>query len=327
MLELRQLHVLKAIAQEGSLAAAARALHYTQPTITHHLGVLEAHFDARLVQRGPRGAVLTELGAALLPHAEAVLERLRLAEREVRDLAERGTHTLHIGTFPTAGALLLPPAVKALRQGGVHISLTEGELPTLLQGLRARELHAALVFSQPGDRLDLDDDFELHPLLHDPLQLVMPEDHRCAGLTHVPLEDLRYDDWIGAADPRDPCDRLLAWACAQYSFEPVHALRTDDYAVVQGFVAAGAGVALIPRLAVGTPREDVAVRQLKGAPLAREISVAVLRSAAARSIQELVAALTEQARQIEQRWSAADAGTDADTGADAGADADTARSR
>ncbi|MFJ6632952.1 LysR family transcriptional regulator [Streptomyces sp. NPDC091376] len=303
MLELRQLNVLKAIAQEGSLAAAARALHYTQPTITHHLGVLEAHFDARLVRRGPRGAALTELGAALLPHAEAVLERLRLAEREVRDLAERGTHTLHIGTFPTAGALLLPPAVKAVRRDGVQVSLVEGELPVLLRGLRARELHAALVFSQPGDRLDLDDDFELHPLLTDPLLLVMPEDHRCAALTHVPLEELRDDDWIGSADPRDPCDRVLSWACAQYSFEPVHALRTDDYAVVQGFVAAGAGVALVPRLALGTPREDVAVRKPTGPPLAREISVAVLRTTAARSTRELVEALTLQAERIGRRWS------------------------
>ncbi|MEU3299294.1 MULTISPECIES: LysR family transcriptional regulator [unclassified Streptomyces] len=303
MLELRQLTVLKAIAQEGSLAAAARALHYTQPTITHHLGVLEAHFDARLVRRGPRGAALTELGAALLPHAEAVLERLRLAEREVRDLAERGTHTLHIGTFPTAGALLLPPAVKAVRQDGVQVSLVEGELPVLLRGLRARELHAALVFSQPGDRLDLDDDFELHPLLTDPLLLVMPEDHRCAALTHVPLEELRDDDWIGSADPRDPCDRVLSWACAQYSFEPVHALRTDDYAVVQGFVAAGAGVALVPRLALGTPRDDVAVRKPTGPPLAREISVAVLRTTAARSTRELVEALTLQAERIGRRWS------------------------
>lgn len=303
MLELRQLTVLKAIAQEGSLAAAARALHYTQPTITHHLGVLEAHFEARLVRRGPRGAALTELGAALLPHAEAVLERLRLAEREVRDLAERGTHTLHIGTFPTAGALLLPPAVKAVRQDGVQVSLVEGELPVLLRGLRARELHAALVFSQPGDRLDLDDDFELHPLLTDPLLLVMPEDHRCAALTHVPLEELRDDDWIGSADPRDPCDRVLSWACAQYSFEPVHALRTDDYAVVQGFVAAGAGVALVPRLALGTPRDDVAVRKPTGPPLAREISVAVLRTTAARSTRELVEALTLQAERIGRRWS------------------------
>ena len=114
----------------------------------------------------------------------------------------------------------------------------------------------------------------------------------------------------GAADPRDSCDRLLSWACAQHSFEPVHTLRTDDNAVVQGFVAAGAGVALIPRLALGPPREDVAVRRLKGAPLAREISVAVLRTTAARSIRELVEALTEQARLIQRRWSDADADAD-----------------
>ncbi|MGW0748434.1 LysR family transcriptional regulator [Streptomyces sp. NPDC002587] len=302
MLELRHLLVLRAIAQEGSLAGAARALHYAQPTITHHLTVLEAHFDARLVRRGPRGAALTELGEALLPHAEAVLSRLQLAEREVRGLAEHGSRTLHIGTFPTAGALLLPPAVKALHRQGVHVSLTEGELPALLRGLRSRELQAALVFSQPGDRLDLEDEFELYPLLTDPLLLVMPEDHRCARLDRVPLEELRDDDWVGAADARDPCDRLLSWACAQHGFEPVHVLRSDDYAVVQGFVAAGTGVALVPRLALGAPREDLAVRPLEGPPLAREISVAVLRTTASRSAHDLVTALTGQAARITARW-------------------------
>ena len=165
--------------------------------------------------------------------------RLQLAEREVRNLAERGSRTLRIGTFPTAGALL--------------------------RGLRSRELQAALVFSQPGDRLDLeDDDSELHPLLADLLLLVMPEDHRCAHLDRVPLELLRDDDWVGAADPHDPCDRLLSWACAPHDFEPVHVMRSDDYAVVQGFLAAGTGVSLAPRLALGAPRDDLVVRPLGG---------------------------------------------------------------
>ncbi|MGW7316446.1 LysR family transcriptional regulator [Streptomyces sp. NPDC054854] len=306
MLDVRHLQVLRSIAQEGSLAGAARALHYSQPTITHHLAALESHFDARLVRRGPRGATLTELGEALLPHAEAVLERLRHAEVEVRELAERGARTLHIGTFPTAGALLLAPAVKRLHQQGVHISLTEGELPLLLRGLRARELQAALVFSQPGDRLDLDDAFELHPLLADPLLLVMPRDHPCAVLDRVPLTELRDTAWVGAADPHDPCDRVLTWACAQQGFEPVHAMRTDDYAVVQGLVAAGTGVALVPRLALGAPHPDLVVRPPAGPDLAREISVVVLRSTAAGSAREVVAALLEQAALITDRWAASD---------------------
>ncbi|MFD3948344.1 LysR substrate-binding domain-containing protein [Streptomyces sp. NPDC058579] len=302
MLEIRHLHVLRAIAHEGSLAGAARALHYSQPTVTHHLTVLERHFDAPLVQRGPRGATLTELGETLLPHAEAVLSRLRLAEREVRAQAARGTRTLHVGTFPTAGALLLPGAVRSLHAQGVHVSLTEGELPVLLNGLRSRELQVALVFSQPGDRLDLEDAFEVHPLLTDPLLLVLPADHRCATLKRVPLEELREDDWVGAADPRDPCDRLLSWACARHGFEPVHVMRTDDYGVVQGFVAAGTGVSLVPRLALGAPRPDVVVRPLEGTPLAREISVAALRSTAAPSVQELVASLQLQAARVTAAW-------------------------
>ncbi|MFF9912613.1 LysR family transcriptional regulator [Streptomyces sp. NPDC013457] len=305
MLDVRHLQVLRSIAQEGSLAAAGRALHYSQPTITHHLASLEAHFNAQLVQRGPRGATLTELGEALLPHAEVVLERLRHAELEVRNLAERGMRTIHIGTFPTAGALLLAPAVKRLHQQGVHISLTEGELPLLLKALRAGELQAALVFSQPGDRLDLEEDVEVHPLLSDPLLLVMPEDHPCAGLEQVPLGDLRDTAWVGAADPHDPCDRVLAWACGQEGFEPLHAMRTDDYAVVQGLVAAGTGVALIPRLALGATRPDLVTRPLAGPVLAREISVAVPRSASNRAAQELISALREQATLIENRWATA----------------------
>lgn len=225
MLELRHLQVLRAIAREGSLAAAGRALRYSQPTITHHLTTLESHFGAPLFHRGPRGAALTEVGESLLPHAEAVLERVRLAEQEVRGMVKRGAATLRVGTFPTAGALLLPPAVRRLHQRGVHISLQEGELPTLLAGLRSRELHMALVFSQPGDRLDLEEEFTVHPLLEDPLLLVLPTDHPQAGLDRVPLTALREDGWIMGTTDWDPCDRLLGWACAQEGFEPVHVME------------------------------------------------------------------------------------------------------
>lgn len=171
--------------------------------------------------------------------------------------------------------------------------------------MRARELDAALVFSQPGDRLDLDEDFEVHPLLSDPLLLVMPEGHPCASLDQVSLGDLRDTAWVGAADPHDPCDRVLAWACGQEGYEPLHVMRTDDYAVVQGLVAAGTGVALVPRLALGPHRPDLAVRPLASPALAREISVAVLRSTSAGAAQELIGALGEQAALITDRWASA----------------------
>lgn len=311
MFELRHLQVLRAISREGSLAAAARALRFTQPTITHHLATLESHFGAPLFHRSPRGATLTEVGEALLPHAEAILERARLAEQEVRGMVRHGAATLRVGTFPTAGALLLPPAVRRLHQRGVRVTIQEGELPVLLAGLRSRELHVALVYSQPGDRLDLEEEFVVHPLLEDPLLLALPADHPQAGLTRVPLAALRDSGWIMGTNDWDPCDRVLTRACAQEGFEPVHVMRTDDYAVLQGFVAAGIGVALIPLLVAGTFREDIAIRQVDGPPLARQIGVAMLRTTTATSVHQLLTELKATAAGLRLREPEANVTSDA----------------
>ncbi|PBC71195.1 DNA-binding transcriptional LysR family regulator [Streptomyces sp. TLI_235] len=303
MLDLRHLQVLRAIAREGSLAAAGRALRHSQPTVSHHLATLEAHFRTPLVHRGARGAVLTEAGLALLPHAEAVLDRIKVAEREIADLVEHGAATLRVGTFPTAGALLLPPAVRTLHRAGVHIALTEGELPALLAGLRSRQLQVALVYSRPDGGLDLGEEFVVHPLLEDPLLLVLPADHPQAARERVPLAALRGEGWILGLSESDQVDRVLFRACADQGFEPVPVLRTDDYGVLQGFVAAGVGVALLPRLGLGAHREDLAVRAVDGPQLVRRIGVAVLRAGGSANARALLEALRDEADRLRHRWS------------------------
>lgn len=307
MIELRHLRVLRAVAQEGSLAGAGRALGYSQPTIAHHLSTLEAHFGTPLVERSTLGARLTDAGRQLLPHSEAVLRRVASAEREMRELAEYGAASVRVGTFPSAGALLLPPAVKHLRERLLRVSVVEGELPALLEGLRSREVDAALVFSQPGDLLDLGEEFLLHSLLFDPLMLVLPADHPLADQARVELGDLREEGWIVGTTDWDPCDRLLSWACAREGFEPVHEMRTDDYGVIQGFVAAGIGVALMPRLGLDHVNSGVVVRELAGPRLARRIGLAVARSVASPGIDELLEALREQAERLVNGWNAPDA--------------------
>jgi DNA-binding transcriptional LysR family regulator len=89
MLAMHHLRILQAVAHEGSLSGAARRLHYTQPTISYHLSAMERHFRVKLVDRGAHGAALTHAGSALLPHAEAVLDRLAQAERDVAAVMAR----------------------------------------------------------------------------------------------------------------------------------------------------------------------------------------------------------------------------------------------
>jgi molybdate transport repressor ModE-like protein len=291
VLDLRQLTVLRAVARTGSIAAAARTLELSQPTVTHHLAGLEAHVGARLVERTARGTTLTDLGQLFLDHAEVALDRLDLAVTEVAALAKHGVVTLRIGTFPTAGAWVLPRAVAAMqRQTGVRVELLEAEPPTLLARLESRQLHAALAYFAPDQPPVLSDELTAVTLFDDPFLVVLPETHPAAALDPVPLSVLAEDGWIMSHQADEPSDTALIGAAAAVGFIPRPVLRTDDYDVMFGFVAAGVGVALAPEMAL-VPREGVVVRAL-GAPLvSRSITFVTFRTGSPPAVAVLLEAL------------------------------------
>lgn len=295
MLDLRQLNVLQAVARQGSLAGAARSLHLSQPTVTHHLAALESHLGTPLVERGPRGTSLTDLGSVFLDHVDAVLERLASAEQEVRALATHGVATLRVGTFPTAGAHVLPRALATTQERtGVRVELLEAEPPTLLARLAARELHCALIYDDPTHPVHLVDELLVVPLFEDPFLLVLPKNHPKAKARQISLRSLRDDGWILSRDINEPGDQALSSHCAAQGFVPRPVLRTDDYDVMFGFVAAGVGIALVPQMAL-VPRDDIVVRPLSDAPLARSVRFVTHRDAPP-AIAPLLQALRREAR-------------------------------
>ena len=297
MLDLRQLTALQAVARSGSLAAAARSLHHSQPTVAHHLDALESHLGARLVDRTPRGTQLTDLGLLFLDHAEAVLDRLGSAEQEVRALARHGVATLRVGTFPTAGAHVLPRALAAVQQGtGVRVELLEAEPPTLLARLASRELHCALIYDDPTHPVHLvEDQLVAVTLFEDPFLLVLPAEHPAAASARVDLAGLTDAGWILSRDVNEPGDQALRAQCAARGFTPRSVLRTDDYDVMFGFVAAGVGLALVPRMAL-VPREGIVVRPLADVDLARSVRFVTHREGAPPAVGPLLSALRREVR-------------------------------
>src|ERR1700677_4724352 len=83
MFDTRRLEVLIAVADHGSVSAAAVALSLTQPSVSHHLARLEAQTGVALLERGPRGSRPTAAGEVLVEHGRAVLDRLERAEHEL----------------------------------------------------------------------------------------------------------------------------------------------------------------------------------------------------------------------------------------------------
>ncbi len=305
MLDVKQLRVLKAVSEHGSFSAAAESLSYTQPAVSQQIAALERQANTTLVDRGSRGVRLTDQGRALVEHAEVVLARLAAAEAELEAIAGVRGGRVRLSSFPTAGASVLPPAVAmfARRHPEVELTFVEQEPEDAVQMLRAAELEVAIVFeyrdlAQPEfDRLY--EGIELRHLIDDPMYVAMPRDHPVARKPRVRLEDFADDVWI-QNDTRGPCGRLHLAACVGAGFEPKIGYESDDYNVVQGLIAAGVGISLLPALSLTNVREDIAVRSLGRKAPARRIASAVLagryRSPATDAMLDI---LTEAAERFE----------------------------
>ncbi|MGH3279732.1 MAG: LysR family transcriptional regulator [Trebonia sp.] len=148
MLDVTRLRVLVAVARHGSVTAAAHALNYAQPSVSHHLARLEAETGTKLVQRAGRGIQLTDAGRLLAERATEVIGRLDAAENELAVFAGLRAGRLRLAAFPSALAAIAPAAAAILheRHPSIDLRLTEAEPPEALRMLRAGYVDVALVF-------------------------------------------------------------------------------------------------------------------------------------------------------------------------------------
>ncbi|MBF9067867.1 LysR family transcriptional regulator [Streptacidiphilus fuscans] len=284
MIEARHLRVLRAVARQGSFSAAARELGLTQPAISQQMKALEKSVGTPLVVRVGRGVALSEAGEVLATHAAGILAGLTAAEDELANIAGLRAGRVRLVSFPTASATLVPPAVAALRADspGVRVSLTEAEAPTSIGMLRAAECEVVLAFRYPSSPADNSaeewSDLAVTHLRDDPMVALLPTTHPLAASGggngsagdggELDLSALAEEPWI-AGCPQ--CRGHLVDLCEVAGFTPRIDFATDDYPAVLGLVAAGVGVAVLPRLALAATRADgVAVLPL-GSGVAREI--------------------------------------------------------
>jgi DNA-binding transcriptional LysR family regulator len=263
MLSLVRLKVLAEVVQRGSFSAAADALDYTQSAVSQAIARLEAETGATLVVRDRRGVRATAAGATLLQHVDSIFAQVQAAEDDLAAMLGLRGGRLRIASFPSAGATLIPQAVAGFRRlhPDVELSLGEGEPEDIAPRLRAGEFDLALLFEFPGDEPQ-SGGLATTPLIHDPLWVALPADHRLARKRGLELLDLRNEDWVQTS-AASPCARHVVRVCLEAGFEPRVSFETDDYETVQGLVAAGVGVALIPRLALSHRQPGLVVRKLE----------------------------------------------------------------
>ena len=208
MLDVTRLRVLVAVARHGSVTAAAHALNYAQPSVSHHLARLEAETGTKLVQRAGRGIRLTDAGRLLAERATEVIGRLDAAENELAVFAGLRAGRLRLAAFPSALSTIVPAAAAILNEQhpSVDLRLTEAEPPEALRMLKAGYVDLALIFrheaadsTRPGAReaaphrptaagQEVDpvtaaehDDLREQVLLAESVHLIMPDTAVCGG--------------------------------------------------------------------------------------------------------------------------------------------------
>jgi DNA-binding transcriptional LysR family regulator len=171
----------------------------------------------------------------------------------------------------------MPLAIASFRQShpDVTLSLAEGEPEEIAPRLRAGEFDLALLFEFPGVGERSGAGLRTVALLVDPMHVALPAEHPLATKPALSLADLRDQDWVQTSAP-SPCARHVVRSCLAAGFEPHVAFESDDYETVQGLVAAGVGVALIPRLALSRVRAGIVVRALSPRSPARNVVAATM---------------------------------------------------
>jgi DNA-binding transcriptional LysR family regulator len=299
MLNVARLKILKEVAYHGSFSAAAEALSYTQSAVSQQVATLEAETGLTLLERHPRGVSLTAAGQALVGHAEGILARLEAAEDALSAIAGLRGGRLRMASFPTAGATLMPLAIASFRASypDVELTLAEGEPEEVFPRLRAGELDLALLFEFAGE-LARPRDITRVELLEDRMFLALPSEHRLASRQRIRLEDLSREAWVQTSSS-SPCARHVVRSCHAAGFEPNVAFESDDYQTVQGLVAAGVGVALIPELALSVVREDIVIRALSPvSPLRQVIAAAPAGARLVPSAPTMLGILEEEAARL-----------------------------
>ena len=269
MLELRRLRILHGLAQHRTVARTAEALHLTGPAVSQHLAALEREAGIPLLEKTGRTLAFTPAGRLLVEHAEVILDDLSAAESALAALSENGsTGTVRIAAFASAARNLLPRIWPE-----TTLRLIEQEPERSLESLQRQEVDIAVVHSYSLLPRPIPIRCEERPILEDPVLLALhPTLAQASGLTAgspASLSAFAGHPWLVPTSDLS-CHEMIRRACGAAGFVPTVAAESADFAVLTALTAAGAGVALVPAMALPSDASGISLHPLTE-PVTRKV--------------------------------------------------------
>jgi len=255
-MELRKLRALVEVSRCGGFSAAARALHTTQSTVSKAIQQLEHDCGMPLVERLGRGIRLTEAGSIVLRRALTMLAEQNLLTGEIEELRglKRGKLRLGLPAMASSALFAAPMAAYRKRYPGIEVELHEHGSTRLEEGVRRGEIELGASL-QP-----ISDDFSWRTLRDEPLTAVLALDHPLGDRPSLPLAALAGNPTI-LFEEGFMLNSVIVAAYRRRKMALVEGGRSGNADFIMAMVAAGLGVAFLPRLLVES-RDHQSVRAI-----------------------------------------------------------------
>lgn len=290
-INLRQLRVFLAVAQQQHFRRAAESLHLSQPAVSRQIAELEAELGVRLFDRTTREVVPTEAGRYLESAVGRVLDELEGVLGHLHSESERRRGKVHVASVPTLSAGLMPQCIAdcARRYPELTIQLHDQAQTLVLDSVRGGEVDFGVAIAPAASA-----EFDVERILRDPFVLVCRPDHPLARLQRVPWRKLRGEPLV-LLDYSSGSRRLIDHALASRGIEANIVQQTGHTLTAFRMVEAGLGISVSP--ALSPPPASLVTRPLT--PVEHRDVVLIKRRQ--RSLSPLAALVWDALRALAQR--------------------------
>lgn len=299
-MDVRRLELLRELAERGSVTAVARATNRTASAVSQQLKVLEREAGIPLTERSGRGIVLTGAGRALARTATDVAIALQRADALWENFKQAPQGEVTLTTFPSAGQMLLPGLLSAIEALPGLILTCSDQDPLLPDFADLTPNFDIVIADSPGTLPSWKErGLAVVPLMQEPLDVGLPEGHRLADKSTLLPSDLVDEVWIGVPDGF-PYDRILRQIEVANGSPARIGQRFLDNGIVESVVAAGHGIAILPRYTTADHENGLITKPLSGIRSTRQISALLRPDRAERpSVRRVIDELRVEAQRFQ----------------------------
>lgn len=299
-MDVKRLAVLRELAERGTVAAVAEEMNVTPSAVSQQLKLLEREAGVPLLEPSGRGVRLTAAGRRLAETATEVAVAIARAEAGWAEYLGSPAGDVTLGTFPSAGEMLLPGLLTRMAaEPAVNLVCRDAD-PTSRADVSELVPQHDIVLTDvpPLTETWQGRGLQVVPLMSEPLDVALPHDHPLARKATLTANDVAAERWIGAPHGF-PFDRVLQALVGIIGAPLTVAQRLDDNGIVEALVAAGHGIAVLPRFTTRGHGSGVITRPLLGIRARRDISALLRPDRFERlSVRYVVQALRDEARAV-----------------------------